>query len=66
MSRSVSKIETPQSFAHRANIERYKKLLATHLADNERKFVQLRIAEEEAALRQIDNTIVPWVNLNHQ
>ncbi len=39
--------------AHRANIERYRRLLQTHLTENERQFVERRIAEEQRALRQL-------------
>ena len=42
-----------QAFAHQANIERYRKLLRTYLTDNERSFVQRRLAEEQTALRQL-------------
>ena len=37
-------------YAHRMNIERYQRLLRTYLADNERRFVERRLAEEQAAL----------------
>jgi len=39
--------------AHRANIERYRRLLESHLTDHERQFVERRIAEERQALQQI-------------
>lgn len=48
--RLVSEIEASFLFAHRTNIERYKKLLATYLTDDERAFVQRRLEEEKAAL----------------
>jgi hypothetical protein len=50
--RFVSDIEASLTFVHRANIQRYKKLLGTHLTDDERMFIQQRLAEEETALRQ--------------
>lgn len=50
--RLVSEIEASFSFAHRANIERYKKLLGTYLTDDERVFVQRRLEEEKAGLRR--------------
>jgi hypothetical protein len=40
-------------FAHKANINRYRSLLKTYLTDNERKFVERRIGEEEKALFEI-------------
>ncbi|MGJ5001765.1 hypothetical protein ACQR10_10595 [Bradyrhizobium sp. HKCCYLRH2060] len=33
-------------FSREANVRRYRKLLATHLAENERRFVERRLAEE--------------------
>jgi hypothetical protein len=52
--RAVSQIDASLSFVHLTNIERYKKLLATDLGDNVRMFVQSRLAEEEASLRQLN------------
>lgn len=40
-------------WAHHANIERYRRLLATGLTANEREFIERRIAEEQEALLQI-------------
>ncbi len=42
-------------FAHRANILKYQKILATYLTAEERRFVERRLGEEEAALRQVGN-----------
>ncbi|MEJ2375563.1 MAG: hypothetical protein P8Y71_09125 [Pseudolabrys sp.] len=39
--------------AHRANIDRYCRLLQTHLTDHEREFVERRIAEEQEALQRL-------------
>jgi hypothetical protein len=39
--------------AHRQNIHRYRELLETPLAITERKFVERRLAEEEASLRYL-------------
>ena len=39
--------------AHRANIKRYCRLLATELTEMERTFVHRRIAEERLALEQL-------------
>jgi hypothetical protein len=36
----------------RANIERYRKMLQTHLTESERQFIGRRLAEEQQALRQ--------------
>jgi hypothetical protein len=40
--------------AHRANIERYRRLLQSCLTDNERSFIGRRIVEEQEALQKID------------
>jgi hypothetical protein len=45
-------LETTLKFAHRANIDRYEKILATYLTDDERHFVERRLAEERASLEQ--------------
>lgn len=37
-------------FAHRENIERYRRLLNTQLTATEREFIERRLGEEEAAL----------------
>ena len=39
--------------AHRANIDRYRRLLQSNLSDNEREFVERRIAEEQRALQRL-------------
>ena len=41
--------------AHRANIDRYRRLLQTHLTDDERQFVERRIAEEQQDLQRLSN-----------
>ena len=51
--------------AHRANIERYRKLLAGRLTRVEREYVMRRIAEERAGLRRLedgadDRPAPPW------
>jgi hypothetical protein len=40
-------------WVHRANIERYRRMMATPLTAVERKFIEQRIAEEEAELRNV-------------
>jgi hypothetical protein len=40
-------------FARRTNVERYRRMLETPLTVAERLFVERRLAEEEAAVRQI-------------
>ena len=50
--RSISDMEATFLFAHQTNIEKYKKILATDLPDHERRFVQRRLAEEQADLQQ--------------
>jgi hypothetical protein len=43
--------------AHRANIERYRKLLAGRLARVEREYIMRRIAEERAGLRRLESCL---------
>lgn len=38
---------------HRANVLKYRKILATYLTPHEREFVERRLAEERAALAQL-------------
>jgi len=57
--RSASDMEGAFLFAHKSNIERYKKLLQTHLTDHERLFVQRRLDEETAALQQLARIAKP-------
>jgi hypothetical protein len=45
--------ETTQQYAHRQNIARYRRLLDTDLTADERRFVERRVAEEQAALRRL-------------
>jgi hypothetical protein len=40
--------------SHRNNIARYERLLKTYLTDIERNYVEMRISEEQAALRLAD------------
>ncbi len=40
------------NWVHLANIERYRRIMATPLTPIERRFVERRIQEEEAALRR--------------
>lgn len=44
---------SPGIRVHTRNIERYRRLLATHLTEVERDYVKRRIAEERAAIRQL-------------
>ena len=46
------RMETAQQYAHRANIARYQRILATYLTPEERRFVERRLAEEQVALQQ--------------
>lgn len=47
-------LQAGHKFVHRANIDRYKKILATRLTDEERHFVERRLAEEQASLEKPD------------
>jgi hypothetical protein len=48
---SMSDNATLWTWVHHANIERYRRMMATPLTPTERHFIEQRIAEEEAELR---------------
>ena len=48
--------EMTQQYAHRQNIARYRRLLDTNLTAEERRFVERRVAEEQAALRRLSGS----------
>ena len=43
-------LQSKLQFTHRANIDKYKKILKTYLTDEERHFVEQRLAEEQTSL----------------
>lgn len=43
-------------FAHRTNIDRYRRILKSCLAPNERLFIEQRLNEEEKALLEVVQT----------
>lgn len=45
--------------AHRNNIHRYQRLLATHLSDLERAYIERRITEERAAMEAVLQQALP-------
>jgi hypothetical protein len=46
--------------AHRSNIHRYRRLLATHLSDLERAYIERRIGEEQASMETLSQNTVPF------
>jgi hypothetical protein len=58
-------VRTTRIAAHEANLQRYARLLTTHLTDLERAFIHRRIAEERLALERLlappDDMIAPHV-----
>jgi hypothetical protein len=46
-------LEASMSYAHKANIERYEKLLRSELTDLERNFIQRRLEEEQRSLTEL-------------
>jgi hypothetical protein len=48
----TSRLETAEQFAHRMNIAKYQRILATYLTAEERRYVERRLAEEQAAFQQ--------------
>jgi hypothetical protein len=59
------RMETAERFAHRANITNYQKILATYLTAEERRLVERRLAEEQAALQQLAWNIAPEGQSNY-
>ena len=51
------RMETAAQFAHKANTARYQKILTTYLTVEERRFIERRMAEEQAALQQLGSSI---------
>ena len=49
--------ETTKQFAHRANIARYQRILSTYLTAEERRFVERRVAEEQAAIQHLAGSV---------
>jgi hypothetical protein len=45
--------------AHRNNIHRYRWLLATHLADHERAYIERRLSEERACIETLSQQTFP-------
>ena len=60
----ISQLDATVSFAHRENIERYKRILRTHLTEDERVFIQRRLAEEQATLEQLAGTAMAFGKSN--
>lgn len=52
-----SEFDSAMQFAHRANIDRYRKLLESYLTAEERRFVERRLAEEQAALQRFAGNV---------
>jgi hypothetical protein len=44
---------------HRNNINRYRRLLQTHLTALERDFIEMRLSEEETALKRMATETFP-------
>ncbi len=51
-----------QRFAHRANLTRYRKMLAGHLTPVERVFIERRMEEEQQGLRKLAESSRPEVH----
>jgi hypothetical protein len=46
--------------AHRNNIHRYRRLLATQLTDLERTYIERRLSEEHAAMAALSDETFPF------
>jgi hypothetical protein len=53
--RQAADLRTAKMRAHRDNVRRYKRILASGLTDLERQFVTRRLAEEQSAIRALAN-----------
>ena len=49
----TSDMQKVMVFAHRTNIDRYRRLLKTYLTVNEREFIERRLDEEERSLMEV-------------
>ena len=47
--------------AHRNNIHRYRRLLATQLTDLERDYIERRLKEEQAAMAALSKETFPFI-----
>ena len=54
-----SDFDAAMQFAHRANIDRYRNILASPLSAIERRFVERRLAEEQEALDRFVASMSP-------
>lgn len=59
------RMEIVDQFAHRSNIAKYQKILATYLTAEERRFVERRLEEEQVALQQLAWHIAPEGQSNY-
>jgi hypothetical protein len=55
MTTMIEVTNTIRMQAHRANIDRYRKLLAGRLTRTEREYIMRRIAEERTELRRLED-----------
>lgn len=53
----MTDVSTISIKAHRANIDRYRKLLAGKLTRVERDYIMRRIAEERAEIRRLEDAV---------
>jgi len=49
----ISQTTKNERWVHQANIERYRRIIKTHLTENERQFIERRLAEEQHALQHV-------------
>ena len=58
-------METTYEFIHQANIKKYQIMLESRLNPEERRFIELRLAEEQVALQKLGRDIAPEGQSNH-
>jgi len=60
MTKMIDSISSIRVQAHRANIERYRKLMAGKLTLVEREYIMRRIAEERAEMKRLEAPSDNW------
>ena len=61
----ASDYEATLLWVHRANIERYRKILRAYLTAKESRFIERRLAEEQAALQQLTGSVATLGKTSH-
>src|SRR5512143_2893525 len=52
-------VKLEQLRTHQSSIDRYRRLLATHLSDIQRSYIERRLSEEQASVRAVSRATFP-------